>query len=555
MALGVGREVEAKRWLRCLIWQAAGSTAVWILWQTMFSGHSDRYLWFVPSVWSSFWFLVFLASQVLFLLGKVFVTTCQEKEAASALDLVSGVWKLTWNSLVGASWEPEAARYLSSKISTTRDQIIFTFLCAISGFLSLVSLASTQIVPPNILNIGVRGAALGLVYACLHFYQKKQVLSFPIIQRSFGYSLKIGSSRVVVSSVKLAVVVVPVAEIFAGFVSSESKQSVREILADGLSLFIWQQIVFVFGAIFATVCWELCHHFVQVILTRRHVFAPPLGSTLAETQPSEQLLSMLEDVESPSLAQHLAYLDLCIVAESNVDTWRRTAFFEESGETYKRIISACLGPLDNLTLRLVKGLEIFETKSGDFLKQHVQSQGLNKKSESSSIKEIFRDMQLCAWCARTVASLTATSHLEDRYGVAQLSGCNKATLSSLLSCLLVVEVYLGRRSSARGVGFVGPNSIKWTVPSQGPVDVSRRKGSPFGKGSAMHKKAYALADILRTSVYQIIAAFGEEMVVGSGSGKGVAIAERDWLSQTTPLYGTHEMHLQKLGLFLEYRVN
>lgn len=132
----------------------------------------------------------------------------------------------------------------------------------------------------------------------------------------------------------------------------------------------------------------------QVILTRRHVFAPPLGSTLAETQPSEQLLSILEDVESPSLAQHLAYLDLCIVAESNVDTWRRTAFFEESGETYKRIISACLGPLDNLTLRLVKGLEIFETKSGDFLKQQVQSQGLNKKSESSSIKEIFRDMQV-----------------------------------------------------------------------------------------------------------------------------------------------------------------
>jgi nucleoporin NDC1 len=188
------------------------------------------------------------------------------------------------------------------------------------------------------------------------------------------------------------------------------------------------------------------------------------------------------------------------------------------------------------------------------------SQGGNSKEAYSPtwgylLHHIVGMFQLCAWCARTVASLTATSHLEDRYGVAQLSGCNKATLSSLLSCLLVVEVYLGRRSSARGVGFVGPNSIKWTVPSQGPVDVSRRKGSPFGKGSAMHKKAYALADILRTSVYQIIAAFGEEMVVGSGSGKGVAIAERDWLSQTTPLYGTHEMHLQKLGLFLEYRVN
>jgi nucleoporin NDC1 len=57
-------------------------------------------------------------------------------------------------------------------------------------------------------------------------------------------------------------------------------------------------------------------------------------------------------------------------------------------------------------------------------------------------------------------SLIGTSHLEDKYGVAQLSGYNKAMLSSLLSCLLVVEVYLGHRSSARGVGFVGPNNIK-----------------------------------------------------------------------------------------------
>ena len=88
------------------------------------------------------------------------------------------------------------------------------------------------------------------------------------MQRSFGYSLKIGSSQVLVTSVKLAVVVVPIAEIFAGFFSGESRQSVREVLSDGLSLFIWQQIVFVFGAIFATICWELCHHFVQVkILT------------------------------------------------------------------------------------------------------------------------------------------------------------------------------------------------------------------------------------------------------------------------------------------------
>lgn len=132
----------------------------------------------------------------------------------------------------------------------------------------------------------------------------------------------------------------------------------------------------------------------QVIQTRRHVFAPPLGSTAAETQPSEQLLLTLEEADNRSLIQHLAYLDVCIVAESNVDTWRRTALFEESGETYKRVIDACLGPLDNLTMRLVKGLEIFESKSGDFLKQQMQLPGLDKKFQGGSIKEIFKDSQV-----------------------------------------------------------------------------------------------------------------------------------------------------------------
>lgn len=67
-----------------------------------------------------------------------------------------------------------------------------------------------------------------------------------------------------ISSVKLAVVVVPIAEIFAGFISTERKLSLREIFADGFSSFIWQQIMFVFSAICTTACWELCHHFVQV---------------------------------------------------------------------------------------------------------------------------------------------------------------------------------------------------------------------------------------------------------------------------------------------------
>lgn len=182
MALGYGREVEAKRWLRCIIWQGAGSSLVWLLWQSTFASNAGKYLWFVPSPWTCLWFLVFQASQLLFLIGKLFVTTFQEKEAASIVDLISGFWKISCNVVLGADWEPEAARYLSSKIRTTRDRIIFVFLCSISGLLSLVALAFTQLVPPSIVDIGVRGAALGFVHACLHLFQKKEVLSFPIIQ-------------------------------------------------------------------------------------------------------------------------------------------------------------------------------------------------------------------------------------------------------------------------------------------------------------------------------------------------------------------------------------
>lgn len=84
------------------------------------------------------------------------------------------------------------------------------------------------------------------------------------MQRSFAYSLKIGSSRLIITSAKLGVLVMPVAEIFSDFISTVRRQSLHEILADGLSLFFWQQIVLVFGAICATLSWELCHHLVQV---------------------------------------------------------------------------------------------------------------------------------------------------------------------------------------------------------------------------------------------------------------------------------------------------
>lgn len=378
--------------------------------------------------------------------------------------------------------------------------------------------------------LGFRGAVLGTIFAAHYFVRRRWLLQFPVVQRPLFYGLKMGLLPSGNRALKLSIHAFLLFHFLVFFLPWQFRKggSVGSQILTEISI-----LIVTAGVSF---CLEINYHFVQVAHTRRCSFAPPQSTAAAETNPTEFILETLEQSDPQSLIQYLAYQDLCVVSECNLEPWRRAAFFEESGETYRRIVTACLKPLEEFTSKIAEALEGFSSDQPELMLQQ------------SRLFSAFDDSQICTWCARTLAGLTARSRKEDRYGVAQLTGCNAAVMTTLLSALVAIETCLGKKTNPQPVRSLGPENIRWTNLSTG------RKGNGVAiastQKSGLHKKAYIMADVLRTSVYHILSAFIDDL---QANAKPFSL-EKNWISEgRKPVYGSQAVLVQKLILFIEYR--
>ncbi|KMT03724.1 hypothetical protein BVRB_8g188730 [Beta vulgaris subsp. vulgaris] len=420
---------------------------------------------------------------------------------------------------------------------------LLVIVSVLSGFVAVVSIAgSTYSAPFGVLiaTLGPRGVVAGLVYGFYCVFRQSWVLIFPIVQRPPFFSYKMGLLLAVRRALKLSV---------ASFMFSASLLILmpNQHQSPVAGKYFSKHLIYYLGSFAVILSWELILHLHKVLHTKRFMFAPSKGSAAVETNPSESLVIALEDSYPRSLQQYLAYLDLSMVCGSNIEPWRRVAFFEDTGETYKRAVAACLRPLEQFASKLAEGL----TSSTDNInKLSHQLSSPHDISQSSQILDSFSDFQLYSWCAQAVASLEVRSHKEDRFGVAQLSGSHAMVLSTLLSCLLAVETYMGKKINLQSPNHIlGPAGIKWATNSTARREIATAMNKK--RGSSSHSKSYALADVLKISIYSIVSEFFEEMHASAKMG----LLEKDWMNNSKPIYGSSELLVQKLHFFLNFQAS
>ncbi|KAJ7294285.1 hypothetical protein O6H91_Y269100 [Diphasiastrum complanatum] len=184
-------DVLWRRWLRCIIWHSVISSIMWLLWELLCPSFGSNHRWrliLLPTLITFIGYILFLTAQLLFIVGETLVLQPESKDSASVGELVVGISTLAWRAALGGTSQGDLAFRIADlvqKMEALRDRVLFIILCIASGCLSLLSLGSpmySYLGSLGMLDMSLRGAILGLFYGLWYIYQKRYVITFPIIQ-------------------------------------------------------------------------------------------------------------------------------------------------------------------------------------------------------------------------------------------------------------------------------------------------------------------------------------------------------------------------------------
>lgn len=304
-------------------------------------------------------------------------------------------------------------------------------------FLTCQSASSLSIVPRCQQDLSVRclnlesfhylafSVVLSLFYNLRFLYKRGYALRFPFIQLPRTTRVKLRMGHVCYNTLKTVVVFIPCYLIFVHVLAPT-------ILQYGFSLFsldvdtthLIPSTAFlaklIYFAILLVLCWEMVYHILEIIHSEPAKFFPS-----GTKNPNSRMLEGLADTTS-SLMQHLAFLDLHIVAHSS-ELRRQYIFDDETGKIWNEVCTACCGVINQLTTELT---EASKSTANGFIKKVWHFHGTS---------DPLRNYQIVVWATEAISRLVACSKDEDTIGVVQSCHGVPTVVGELVNCLKALE--------------------------------------------------------------------------------------------------------------------
>jgi len=256
------------------------------------------------------------------------------------------------------------------------------------------------------------------------------------------------------------------------------------------------------AAAFAHAATRLGRHFLHISYTQRLAFvpAPPAPSGALVVDDGGALLIHALKRDASPLTQHLAFLDLTDVADS--DARRRRALFDAGAERWAAVVAAALRPIDALTAALEAARAAASRrpprKPVGWLVQLgaklTSYEPIFGAADGAMWERLVGPSQLVAWAAQAVSSLLLASYHEDTLGSAHLAGSLDAVLSALLRLLAALDSLDAYTAPQKGGGGGGALAARASVSSRARADGLAR--------------AAALEGVARRCVAMLLQAYG-----------------------------------------------